>query len=94
MNIASLASILADAAAYAEETGMELTLAKIQEEDIEIIEVIVSSHLHETPRINLDPGYLMEHARAIRTGIEFYGYIVPVHTSLERTKHYAVLYAA
>ena len=94
MNVATLASILADAAAYAEEVGTELTLAKIHEEDIEIIEGIVASHLHETPRINLDPGYLMECARAIHTGIEFYGYIVPVHTALERTKRYAVLYSA
>lgn len=94
MNVATLASILADAAAYAEETGMELTLARIKPEDVELIESIVTSHPRTTPGITLDPTYLMERARTIHTGIEFYGYIVPVHTALERTKHYAVLYSA
>ena len=94
MNIATLASILADAAAYAEETGMELTLARIKPEDVEIIESTVMSHSRTTMGIKLDPAYLMEHARAIHTGIEFYGYIVQVHTSLERARQYAGLYSA
>jgi hypothetical protein len=94
MNVATIASILADAAAYAEEAGMELTLAKIHEEDTGFIEVIVSMYLYETPRINLEPEYLMEYARAIRIGMYFYGYIVPVDTALEHTKQYVVLFAA
>ena len=94
MNVATLASILADAAAYAEELGTELTLTRINSEGVEIIRDMVVAMGVTLPGRVLEYDELIDHARVIRTAQQLYGYIVPVPTALEHTKQYAVIYAA
>lgn len=91
MNIATLASILADAAAYAEKDGLILLVDTIHPHDAETIRSMIDLQPGCTQAVDLSDANLVAHARRISLSTKYHSFIVPIAPTPQGIGRYAVV---